>query len=135
MAKQAKSRVPPVPPIPPTPLDPGAIPWLLAVAVVTAAPHAVHVPLWLALLVGGAILWRGVMWWKKGSLPARWQLVIFVIACVAGIGWEYRTLFGRDAGVALLFLFMALKPMEMRTRRDAIVLVMLGFFLLLTHYF
>ena len=120
---------------PSVPLDPGTIPWLLAVAVATAAPHAVHVPLWLALLVGGAILWRGVLWWKKGRLPARWQLALFVVAGVAGIGWEYRTLFGRDAGVALLVFFMALKPMEMRSRRDAIVVVMLGYFLLLTHYF
>jgi hypothetical protein len=30
---------------------------------------------------------------------------------------------------------MALKPMEMRSRRDAMVVVMLGYFLLLTHYF
>ena len=52
-----------------------------------------------------------------------------------GIGWEYHTLFGRDAGVALLVFFMVLKPMEMRTRRDSMVVVMLGFFLLLTHYF
>ena len=126
MAKRTKPSVP---------LDPGTIPWLLAVAVATAAPHAVHVPLWLALLVGGAILWRGVLWWKKGRLPARWQLALFVVAGVTGIGWEYRTLFGRDAGVALLVFFMALKPMEMRSRRDAIVVVMLGYFLLLTHYF
>lgn len=118
-----------------TPLDPGAIPWLLAVAVATATPHASHLPLWLSLLVGSAIIWRGVLWWRKGALPARWQLVLFVIAGVAGIGWEFRTLFGRDAGVALLVFFMALKPMEMRTQRDSIVVVMLGFFLLLTHYF
>ena len=118
-----------------TPLDSGAIPWLLAVAVATAAPHASHLPLWLSVLVGSAMLWRGVLWWRKGVLPARWQLVLLVIAGVAGIGWEFRTLFGRDAGVALLVFFMALKPMEMRSPRDAIVVVMLGFFLLLTHYF
>ncbi|MFT3850695.1 MAG: DUF3488 and transglutaminase-like domain-containing protein [Propionivibrio sp.] len=126
MARKAK---------PSTPIDPGAIPWLLAVALATAAPHAGNVPPWLALPVGGAIAWRGVSWWKSGALPARWQLALLVVAGVAGIGWEYRTLFGRDAGVALLVFFMALKPMEMRTQRDAIVVVMLGFFLLLTHYF
>ncbi len=126
MARKAK---------PTPPLDPGAIPWLLAVALATAVPHVGNVPLWLAALVGTAIVWRSVLWRQKAGLPARWQLALFVVAGVAGIGWEYRTLFGRDAGVALLVFFMALKPMEMRAQRDAIVVVMLGFFLLLTHYF
>lgn len=121
-------------PQPSTPLDPGAIPWLLAVAVATAAPHAAHQPLWLSLLVGSAILWRGILWARDGALPRRWPLAMLVVAGVAGIGWEYHTLFGRDAGVALLVFFMAVKPMEMRRQRDAIVVVMLGFFLLLTHY-
>ena len=56
-------------------------------------------------------------------------------AGAAGIAWQFSSLFGRDSGVALLVFFMALKPMEMRSRRDAMVVVMLGFFLLLTHYF
>lgn len=117
------------------PLEHGAIPWLLAVAVATAAPHAEHQPLWLSLLVGGVLLWRIWLWRNNAPLPARWVLGLLVVASIAGIGWEFRTLFGRDAGVALLVLLMALKPMEMRTRRDSMVVVMLGFFLLLTHYF
>ena len=117
------------------PLEHGAIPWLLTVAVATAAPHASHQPPWLSVLVGSALLWRLWLWHRSAPLPARWLLSLLVVASVAGIAWEFRTLFGRDSGVALLVLFMALKPMEMRTRRDSIVLVMLGFFLLLTHYF
>jgi hypothetical protein len=58
-----------------------------------------------------------------------------VLGAIAAIGWQFRSLFGRDAGVAMLVLFMALKPLEMNTRRDAMVVVMLGYFLLLTHYF
>ncbi len=116
-------------------LEHGAIPWLLAVAVATAAPHASHQPLWLSLLVASVLLWRIWLWHEHAPLPARGLLLLLVVASVGGIGWEFRTLFGRDSGVALLVLFMALKPMEMRTRRDSMVVVMLGFFLLLTHYF
>ncbi len=115
-------------------LEHGAVAWLLAVALATAAPHAEHLPLWLTLLVGAILLWRAWLWHRNEPLPARGLLALIVVAGLAGIGWEYRTLFGRDAGVALLYLFVALKPMEMRTRRDATVVVMLGFFLLLTHY-
>ena len=123
------------PPIPILPLEPGALPWLLAVAIATAAPHVSHLPLWLSLSVGGIGLWRTWLWRENAPLPERWRLALLVVAGTAGIGWQFHTLFGRDSGVALLVLFMALKPMEMRARRDAMVVIMLGFFLLLTHYF
>ena len=37
------------------PLDRGAVPWLLAAALATTAPHAGHLPLWLTLLAGTAL--------------------------------------------------------------------------------
>jgi hypothetical protein len=46
-----------------------------------------------------------------------------------------RSLLRQRRGVAMLVLFMALKPLEMNSRRDALVVIMLGYFLLLTHYF
>ena len=120
---------------PATPLEHAAVPWLLMAALVTAGPHASHLPLWLSLLVATVFVWRTWLWHRRAHLPQRWPLALLVAGSVAGIGWQFNTLFGRDAGVALLVLFMALKPMEMRTRRDALVVVMLGYFLLLTHYF
>ncbi|MGP1609313.1 MAG: DUF3488 domain-containing protein, partial [Burkholderiales bacterium] len=119
----------------PTALDHGATPWLLTVALATAGPHAEHLPLWLSMLVGTLIIWRTWLWFMRKRLPSRMPLMLLVASSIAGIGWQFHTLFGRDAGVALLVLFMALKPLEMRSRRDALVLIMLGYFLLLTHYF
>ncbi|MCP5269427.1 MAG: DUF3488 domain-containing transglutaminase family protein [Zoogloeaceae bacterium] len=116
------------------PLERAAVPWLLTCALATAAPHASHLPVWLSCLVSGVIASRFWLWNVNKPLPSRWLLTLLVIAATAGIALQYRTILGRDAGVALLVLFMALKPMEMRWRRDAIVVVMLGFFLLLTHY-
>jgi transglutaminase-like putative cysteine protease len=120
---------------PAAPLEHAAVPWLLIAALATAGPHVDHLPPWISLLVGSVLIWRTWLWVKRRPLPEHWPLAMFVAGGVAGIGWQFQTLFGRDAGVAMLVLFMALKPMEMRTRRDALVVVMLGFFLLLTHYF
>ena len=129
--RRTRLRSPTVPAI----LDHGAVPWLLAIALTTTLPHLEHLPAWLSLFSGVLLLGRGWLWRTNTRLPVRWLLALVVIVGTAAIGWHYRTLFGRDAGVALLVFFMALKPMEMHTRRDGLVIIMLGFFLLLTHYF
>ncbi|MEF8698755.1 MAG: DUF3488 and transglutaminase-like domain-containing protein [Candidatus Accumulibacter sp. UW26] len=120
---------------PPPALEQGAVPWLLAVALATVGPHAEHLPVWLSGLVAAALLGRAWLWQQRRPLPPRWSLALLVIGAIAAIGWQFRSLFGRDAGVAMLVLFMALKPLEMNSRRDAMVVIMLGYFLLLTHYF
>lgn len=119
----------------PQALDRTAVPWLFAVALATTLPHAEHQPLWLSLAAG--LLYLGSAWlWARGRrLPGRWLLALLVAAASAGVVAEFRTLFGRDAGVAMLVLFMAMKLPELRSRRDAYVVLVLGYFLLLTHYF
>lgn len=137
MAKNAEpaSRTSPRKTAPTAPLDADCVPWLLAAALASVGPHAGHLPLWLSLLVGSTLAWRAWLWYRKTALPNRWLLLAVALLGVTGIGWEFRTLFGRDAGVALLALLITLKLLEMKQRRDALVVVMLGFFLLLTHYF
>lgn len=117
------------------PIEHGEQPWLLAIVVATIAPHVENLPLWLSLLAAAAVAWRIRLWRHHGNLPGRWLLIGVVLAGVAAIAWQYRSLLGRDSGVALLVFFMALKPLEMRSRRDATVVVLLGLFLLLTHAF
>jgi len=115
-------------------LDRHATPWLFATALATTAPHALHQPLWLSALAGGLLLWAVWLWWKDERLPGRWVLVPLVAAGCAGILIEFHTLFGRDAGVAMLVMFMTMKLLELKSRRDAMVVVTLAYFLLLTHY-
>ena len=54
----------------PQALEPGTLPWLLLVAIATAAPHAIHLPPWLSLLAGGILLWRvgNPLWIALGGL-------------------------------------------------------------------
>ncbi|HXE37087.1 MAG TPA: DUF3488 and transglutaminase-like domain-containing protein [Azonexus sp.] len=116
-------------------LDHKAVPWLFTAALVTIAPHFEHQPLWLSAFAGLMLLWGGWLWWQDQRLPGRWLLLLLVIAGCAGIYAEFRTLFGRDAGVSMLVVFMAMKLLELKSRRDGVVVVNLGYFLLLTHYF
>ncbi|MFZ2266486.1 MAG: DUF3488 and transglutaminase-like domain-containing protein [Azonexus sp.] len=116
-------------------LDHTATPWLFVVASLTTAPHALHQPYWLSVFAGLMLLWGFWLWQRDRRLPSRWLLMLLVIGGCSAVYFEFGSLFGRDAGVALLVMLMAMKLLELKSRRDAMVVVTLGYFLLLTHYF
>jgi transglutaminase-like putative cysteine protease len=109
--------------------------WLTAALVLVAVPHAARLPLWLTLLAGAMCIWRVHLARGQLALPARWLLMAIVTASTAAIFLHYRTLLGRDAGVALLVLMISLKLMETRSQRDGMVLAFIGYFLVITNFF
>ncbi|RIX45545.1 MAG: DUF3488 domain-containing protein [Rhodocyclales bacterium GT-UBC] len=115
-------------------LDHGCPPWLIASALLTIAPHFEHQPLWLSAFSAALLVWATWLWHQDQRLPGRWPMIALVGLACSGIFVEYRTLFGRDAGVGMLVIFMAMKLLELRSRRDANIITILGYFLLLTHY-
>ena len=120
---------------PEPPLDLALIPWLLATALATLLPHVDSVPPWLASGAALAMTWRVWLWRHNTLAASKWLVIGLAAAGTIGIVVEFRTIFGRDPGVALLVVLMSLKLLELRSARDAIVVVMLAYFLLLTHYF
>ncbi|MFO1205227.1 MAG: DUF3488 and transglutaminase-like domain-containing protein [Burkholderiales bacterium] len=117
-----------------TPLQIFSVYSLLFAVLLAAAPHALHVPKWVLLLATTLWLWRVYLLHRDLRLPNRWLLSLFTIAGSVGIFFHYRSLFGRDAGVTLLVLMLALKLMEMHGRRDAIMVIFLSYLLLITHF-
>jgi transglutaminase-like putative cysteine protease len=107
---------------------------LLSLAMVIA-PHAVHLPTWIPALVAVVLLARFHFGWRHRKLPHQWVLIAVALACTAGIALSYRTLYGRDVGVAMLTVMMALKVMEMTRPRDTMVVVLLAYFLVVTNFF
>lgn len=98
------------------------------------APHFAIVPWWLAAVFVVAGGWRLGAERRGYALPNRWLLAAATLALCTAIGWQYRTLFGREAGVALLYAMTALKLLEWRVRggqRDALVLTLLGYLLVM----
>jgi transglutaminase-like putative cysteine protease len=108
--------------------------FLLGVIAWTVLPHAPHLPWWCIALTGVVLAWRFALAVGSAALPGRWILVV-VLAVAAGLTfWSYRTVLGREPGITLAVVLMALKTLELRARRDAFVVFFLGFFLILTHF-
>ena len=80
------------------------------------------------------LLWRTRLALAQAPLPGRWVLVAVLLLAAGLTLWTHRTLLGKDAGVTMLVVLMALKTLELRARRDAFVVFFLGFFLVLTHF-
>ena len=94
-------------------LDHAATPWLFGVAAITTVPHFLHQPLWLSSFAGLILLWGAWLWQGDRRLPGRWVLFLLVVLGCAGILLEFHSLFGRDASVAMLVMFMAMKLLEL----------------------
>ncbi|MFO1251718.1 MAG: DUF3488 domain-containing protein [Inhella sp.] len=108
--------------------------FLVGVVALTVAPHLLRIPLWagasLVLLLG----WRVWLAWGARPLPNRWLLMLVLAGACAAAKTSHGVLVGRDAGLTLVTLLMALKLLEMHKRRDAFVVFFLGFFLVLTQF-
>ncbi len=99
------------------------------------APHAEHLPLWVSSLCSTFLLWRAYLTYSGKPLPNRWLLMLVTFASVGGILLSFKTLFGREVGVTLVVLLAALKLMELRKSRDAIALIYLACFIIITNFF
>lgn len=122
-------------PTPPTSqaITPPALLWLVAVLTLAALPHASQAPGWLIPTFVAIAAWRALLVWRNWPLPPRWLLVLIALLATAGVLFTYRSLFGRDAGIALLTVMSACKLLETRTLRDAVVLVFLGYLLVMSN--
>lgn len=108
--------------------------FLLAVIAWTLLPQLPHLPAWCIAFTAAALLWRGLLAWRGAPLPGRALLLAALAVAAAGTLWSHQSLLGRDAGITLLVLLTALKTLELRARRDAVVVFFLGFLLVLAAF-
>jgi transglutaminase-like putative cysteine protease len=109
--------------------------FLLLVIAWVILPQVGKLPLWCSALAGAVLLWRGWLAVVSRPLPGKWWLLGLLAVTIAATLASHRTLLGRDAGVTLVVVLLALKTLELRARRDAFVIFFLGFFTMLTNFF
>jgi transglutaminase-like putative cysteine protease len=115
-------------------LDVRNVLWLLAAMAFVVAPHIPRVPQWVGVFCLVIVAWRA--WIARSALrfPPRWVVFALTLGAAAATFASYGRLLGRDAGVTLLIVMAAMKLLEMRTQREVVLAVYLGFFLVMTNF-
>ncbi len=111
-----------------------ALVWIILALFLLVAPHVERVPLWVLLVFCAASVWRIQVYRGVWSFP-RWPVkLVLILAAFAGILLSYRSVVGLEPTVALLLTAFALKLLELVERKDAYVLLFLGYFVILTEF-
>ncbi|CAN5727677.1 protein-glutamine gamma-glutamyltransferase TgpA [soil metagenome] len=109
--------------------------FLLVVIGIVVLPQIGNLPWWCTGLTAAVLLWRGTLAVQARPLPNRWWRAALLAVTLIATFATHRTLLGRDAGVTLVIVLLALKTLELRARRDAFVIFFLSFFAMLTNFF
>jgi transglutaminase-like putative cysteine protease len=93
---------------------------------------ALFLPFWFAALAGALTVWRWHLERTGAPLPSPKTRAWLALAFFAGVLFSVGTLWGRDAGTALMLSLTGLKFLETRTLRDHTVLICILIFLAAT---
>jgi protein-glutamine gamma-glutamyltransferase len=111
-----------------------ALVWIIVSLFALVAPHVQRMPLWVLAVFVIAAVWRVLVYRGRWSFP-RWPVKLaLVLATFAGVMLSFRSLIGLEPTVALLLAAFALKLLELAARKDAYVLLFLGYFVILTEF-
>lgn len=108
--------------------------WLLAAQALLVIPHIQRLPFWLLVAWFITVFWRIQIFRGVWSYPTRWIKYATVLMCMVGLVTKYGRLIGLEPMVALLITAFVLKLLEMHKKRDALILIYLGYFVCATEF-
>lgn len=107
---------------------------LVLLVVIICLPHLWHLAPWVAALAALLLTWQALATARGWAGPAIWLKALLTLAVVGAVFIGFGRLDGREAGVALLVLMVALKLSELTHYRDVIVVLCLCCFVLVTQF-
>jgi transglutaminase-like putative cysteine protease len=108
--------------------------WMLASLLLVVLPHAARLPWWISMFAFGMGAAHFLLLRHPGWKVPRPLVFAATLAGTTGVFLKYGTLLGRNAGVALLVVMLALKLLELRRLRDVLLMIFLNFFLVITNF-
>jgi len=107
---------------------------LMVSQIVVILPVAAHISPWI---VGVGLIcgyWRSGVYQGRWGYPSSVVKTLLVLGSILGIGLSGYSFFDLEAAASLLVLAFSLKLLEMKNRRDAYLVIYLGYFLIATAF-
>ncbi len=105
---------------------------LMIAQVAVVLPYLLHLSPWLIAVGLFCGYWRSGVYQGRWDYPRRWVKAVLVAASVGGVVLTGVSAFSLEAAASLLILAFALKLIEMKSRRDAFLVIFLGYFAIAT---
>jgi len=106
--------------------------WIFAAQFGALLPQFAQLPLWIPFAWAFAVYWRLEVFRGRRDLPGRTLKLLVIFMTMAGLAMSYRRWFALEPMVALLALSFTLKNLELVSRRDAFVSLLLAYFVAAT---
>lgn len=108
--------------------------WLLLGQILAILPLSFYLPWWMLVLWLGCAVWRIQIYRMKLGYPPAIVKVVIVVVIAVGIYLSRGTILGLDGGVVMLVAAFSLKLIELKTKRDALVILNIGFLVVVAAY-
>jgi protein-glutamine gamma-glutamyltransferase len=111
-----------------------ALVWMILSLFTLVGPHITRIPVWVLAVYVVAAVWRIQVYQGRWSFPGRGVKGLLIVCSFVGIYFSFGSLLGLEPTVALLLTAFALKLIELVERKDAYVLLFLGYFICVTEF-
>lgn len=108
--------------------------WLLVAQILSIIPLLFYLPWWILGLWLCCAMWRVQIYRMKFNYPPLIIKVLLIIAIAIGVYFSRGTIIGLEGGLVLLVAAFSLKLIELKTKRDALVVLYIGFLVVTTLY-
>ncbi|MRI34999.1 DUF3488 domain-containing protein [Endozoicomonas sp. OPT23] len=104
--------------------------WLIVALLMVQLPVWQEIPIAISAVSVLSIVWRVLILLGRGFWPPTWLRSLLVVAAMVTVAFSFKPLISLESAVAVLAAGYSLKLLEMRSRRDALVVVYIGYFLI-----
>jgi len=111
-----------------------ALALLMVAQAMVVLPHSQTLSFWIMAMCVVCGVWRWMVFQGRWDFPRRWLKAILVVGSVAAVSFSGSSAFSLETATSLLILAFALKLVEMKGRRDAYLVIYLGYFIIATEF-